>query len=204
MTDWVPSSWLNCARCGVTLRRGGNTKANQCCADCRETDPDYCAALMDTEAITHGITGYNHYGCRCRTCCDAKTDYARRGQPPKRDRAVTHGETRYSRYGCRCDLCRAAHAARRRKQRATPTKPQPADPPVCGAMSGYRAGCRCDACRGANAERARNQRATQRQQAAADTWTHGRAAYTNLGCRCDTCTQAAADYRAQNREEDAA
>lgn len=76
-----------------------------------------------TRVITHGTTTGYQYGCRCRSCLDAKLAYNRdlargihRARPEPRGRTCGLIGT-YNR-GCRCDDCREAGRVAKANQRA--------------------------------------------------------------------------------------
>lgn len=45
----MTAQYISCARCGTRLTVGGHTRPNQCCRDCTQADPKYCARLMGTK-----------------------------------------------------------------------------------------------------------------------------------------------------------
>ncbi len=106
-----------CARCGQTFKNTHGLNIHR--------------ARMhgETDAFTHGLSGYTNTRCRCDVCRDAWRDYIaemrliRAERPiPKR---VQHGNANtYSNHGCRCEACTAAASAlrlayRRRKKADT-------------------------------------------------------------------------------------
>lgn len=111
------------------------SRAHRCrCDQCRQAKTEQArrehvrreARRLASMDVPHGVNGYRSWGCRCETCCTARSQKLSSDAGSRRLRAlagsedVPHGVNGYRSWGCRCETCRNGHRERNRDQSRQP------------------------------------------------------------------------------------